>query len=143
MQEELCGEDILLDEAMQAVITANGEAAVSSGIETALQDIRLRLLTPLGSLFYDKEFGSEIINFVKEENTPGSRLALVAEVKRRVNMDPRVSFGTVTCEILSWDHTGITLLTKFELIEEPNPFNLVIEIGADMEMVIKDVNPDQ
>ena len=92
MREGIYGEDILLDQSMQAVVRANGELAVSEGTQTALQDIKLRLFTPLGGLFYDSEFGSGLIEFVKDENTVTNRLALAAEVKRRSNMDPRVTF---------------------------------------------------
>ncbi len=142
MREGIYGEDILLDQSMQAVVRANVALAVSEGTQTALQDIKLRLFTPLGGLFYDSEFGSGLIEFVKDENTVTNRLALAAEVKRRINMDPRVTFGSVSCEVLSWDHTGVILETLFELIDETHPFNLIIEIGGDMEMVVKDGNPD-
>lgn len=142
MREEVYGQDILLDETMQAVTAANGEAVVSDGIQTVLQDIRLRLFTPLGSLFYDRNFGSRITDFFHAENTLGNRQALVAEVTRRLNLEPRVEPGTATSTIMSWDHMGITMTATFYLVEEDHPFNFVIEIDEDKEMIIKDVNPN-
>ena len=138
--EEIYGQDILLDETMQAKTAANGDVVVSTGIETVLQDIKLRLFTPLGSLFYDVDFGSNIMLFVKEENTATTRRALIAEVKRRLNLEPRVVPETTTCSIVTWDHTGVTLKASFRLIDETHPFNLVISAGSNLEMVIKDVN---
>lgn len=141
MREKIYGQDILLDENMQASLAATGEAIVSDGIQTALQDIKLRLFTPLGSLFYDKEFGSRIIEFVKDENTMSNRLSLIAEIKSCINMEPRVAPGKIQCKIASWDYAGVVCEASFELIDETHPFNLIIEINSDMEIVIKDVNP--
>ena len=139
MREEIYGQDILLDDNMQAPLAATGEAVTSDGVQTVLQDIKLRLFTPLGSLFYDKAFGSRIIEFVKDENTMGNRLSLVAEIKSRIGMEPRVVPGKTQCKIISWDHAGVVCEASFELIDETHPFNLVIE-NSGMEMVIKDVN---
>lgn len=140
--EELYGQDILLLTTMQAAVAANGEAVISTGIQTALQDIKQRLFTPLGSLFYDSNFGSRIIEFVRDENTPFNRSALVAEVKKRIALDPRVVQSSVKAKILSWNSEGISIEASFYLVSEVNPFNLVITFNSDLEMVIKDVNPN-
>lgn len=139
--EEIYGQDILLDSDNQALVAANGEAVVSDGIQTVLQDIKLRLFTPLGELFYDREFGSRIHEFVKDENTPATRMALVAEVARRIGLEPRVQLGTVRCRLLKWDPEGVVLRADFYLIAVDHPFNLVIEIDESKALVIKDVNP--
>lgn len=139
---EIYGQDILLDEKMQALLAATGEPVTSAGTATVLQDIKLRLFTPLGGLFYDKNFGSELIKFIKDENTVSSRIALTAEVKMRINMEPRVIPGKTRCKILAWDHTGVVCEAQFELIDVTHPFNLVIEMNSsNKDMVIKDVNP--
>jgi len=141
LKEEVYGQDILLDDNMQVVLAATGEAVTSDGIQTVLQDIKLRLFTPLGSLFYDKNFGSLVMEFIKDENTFGNRLALATEIRSRINAEQRVVQGKTGCKILSWDHTGVICEATFELIEENHPFNLIIEINSDKDMVIKDVNP--
>lgn len=145
MNEDLYGEDILLNEATyQAVVAASGDAVVSDGVQTALQDLRLRLMTPLGQLFYDKYFGSLLHEFVKEENTELSRMAFVAEVERRIRMDPRVLPNTVSCRIDAWDHMGIEASVDCRLIYEPQTTrNFVIRIGDSMEQVVKDVYPGE
>ncbi len=140
MLEELYGQDILLTDEMQAAVAANGEVVVSTGLQTVLQDIKLRLFTPLGGLFYDQEFGSKVIEFVKDENTYMNRMALCVEVERTVGMDPRVVPGTVDCGIQSWDVEGVVLEVQFNLIDEQHPFNLIITITSEMEMVIQDVD---
>lgn len=143
MNNELYGEDILLDETFQGVVAATGETTVSDGVQTCLQDLRLRLMTPLGELFYDRYFGSLLHEFVKAENTPSARMALTAEVARRIRMDARVKPETVTCVIEKWDPMGIEMAADCRLIDNPNIYSLVIKIGDGMEMIIKDVYPRQ
>lgn len=141
MQDDIFGQDIKLDSSGQALVAANGELVLTQGVETGTQDIRLRLFTPLGTLFYDKEFGSLIHEWIHEENTLSARMAFCAEVTRRVRLDPRVEFGSETCSILSWDETGIKASVTWQFINEDHVQNLVIETNNKLEMVIKDVNP--
>ena len=104
---EIFGQDIKLDSAGQALVAANGELVLTKGAQTGSQDIRIRLFTPLGTLFYDKEFGSLIHEWIKDENSLAARMAFCAEVTRRIRLDPRVEFGTEACSIRSWDETGM------------------------------------
>lgn len=142
LQDDIFGQDIKLGDDMQAIVAANGELLLTTGPETGCQDIKLGLFTPLGTLFYDKEFGSLIHEWIKDENTLAARLAFCAEVVRRVRLDPRVQFGTQACSIRSWDETGITADVSWTFIEDDHVYNLVIETNEDMEMVISDVNPN-
>lgn len=141
--EEIFGQDIRLDENMQAMVAANGELYLTEGVDTGCQDIKLRLFTPLGGLFYDKEFGSKIHLWVKDENFLSARLAFCGEVVRRLRLDTRVVVGSEACSIRTWDHTGISADVSWRFIGVDHPLNLVIEMGTgNMEMVIKDVNTD-
>ena len=51
MPTDLWGQDIALDVDGQAKVAANGELVLTEGVDTGVQDIRLRLFTRLGSLF--------------------------------------------------------------------------------------------
>ncbi|MBI4621033.1 MAG: baseplate assembly protein [Desulfobacterales bacterium] len=143
--DDIFGQDIKLDSDLQAVVAANGELVLTEdGPETGMQDIRLRLFTRLGELFYDIEFGSLIHDWIKEENVLANRMAFETEIQRRVQADPRVQVGSVSCSIDTWDETSITAIVSWQFIDEDHPFNLVIEYNSEkMEMVIKDVNPYQ
>lgn len=136
----LFGQDIALDRNMVAMTAANGDALVVDGIATALQDIKLRLFTPLGSLFYDKEFGSLIHLFIQDENSRTNRMALVSEVQYRVELDPRVEPQSCRASVISWDHLGIVVKASFNLINVTNPFNLIITVDSDKQTVIDDVD---
>ncbi len=141
MREAIYGQDIKLGDDGQAIVAANGQLVLTEGIETVLQDIRLRFMTPLGSLFYAKNYGSDLINFNRDENTPNNRRALVAEVSRTIGEEPRVIPGSVRSKIISWDEKEVVLQAHFSLIEETHPFNLVITIGESIKAVIEDVDP--
>lgn len=139
--DEIFGSDIKLDPDGQAVAAANGELILTRGGETGLQDVRLRLMMPLGSLFYDKDYGSLIHEWIREENTSLARMGFTAEVERRVKLDPRVDGGTVACSIRAWDAEGITAGLSFRFVDEDHVNNLVITAGDDVGVVVKDVNP--
>ncbi len=137
---EIWGQDIKLDSGGQAMVAANGELQLTDDTETGLQDIRIMLETPLGSLFYDSDFGCLIYQWIKEENTLANRMAFCAEVVRRVNNDARVQFGSTSCSIRSWDENGISANVSWSFIEEDHVYNLALSINESMEMVINDVN---
>jgi hypothetical protein len=143
LQDEIFGQDVKVDESGQAMVAANGELLLTSGPETGSQDIKLRLSTPLGTLFYDKGFGSKLHEWKNDENSLSRRMGFCAEVTRRIRLDPRVVSGSESCSILSWDEKGIQATASWMFINEPHIYNLVIEVGTNMEMVIKDVNPGQ
>ncbi len=139
---DLFGSDIQLDADLQAVVAADGSLVLCQGLDTGLQDIRLRLITPLGSLFYDKNYGSLLHHWFHEDNTIGNRLAFEAEVLRRVNYDPRVVVGSASCTVTAWDASGLTAAVKFRFIDADHPMNLVITVdNYKMDMVIADVDP--
>lgn len=127
---ELFGSDIALDSSFEPRIAANGELLLAHGVDTANQDIMLRLYTPLGELFYDKGFGSLIHLFVQEDFTPEVRAALCAEVARRIGMDSAVIVGSVSCSVTSWDSKLVTLQAVYQLIAEDHLRNLVLRLGT-------------
>lgn len=142
MSDDIFGQDIKIDETGQAMVAANGELVLTVGVETGVQDIRLRLFTPLGRLFYDQGFGALLYDWVKEENTPANRAALEAEVERRIQTDPRVVVGSSDATVTAWDTSSVVVHASWQFIEEDHPFNLVISFDANKgEMVIKDVDP--
>jgi len=139
---ELFGQDIALDDAWQALVAANGEFVLTEGVETALQGIKLRLCTYLGTLFYDENYGSKVPDWIMEENDELTRISFVAEVKRCMNSEPSAKPGSSICSIRSWDETGIEAELEFQLIDSDHTYNLVIYADhSTKEMVIKDANP--
>lgn len=139
---KLWGQDIALDENNNPKIAANGEIILTNGIETPLQDIKLRLFTRLGSLFYDKEYGSLIHDFIFEENTSSNRAGLLSEIIMRIEKDPRVEFGKISAKILKWNEKGVIVSIYFTLIGEDTSTNLILRgDNFSKKLVIEDINP--
>ncbi|WP_294622871.1 baseplate assembly protein [uncultured Bilophila sp.] len=138
---DLWGQDIALDESGQAKIAASGELILTDGLETGLQDIRLRLFTRLGTLFYDEDFGSLLHDWILEESTEANRAAFCSEVVMRVEADPRVELGSVSCSVLLWDERQLTARVRWTFIGEDHPLNLVLQIDKSTQTaVIQDVH---
>lgn len=139
----LWGQDIALDGAGQARVAANGELVLTEGVDTGVQDIRLRLLTRLGSLFYDTGFGSLIFDWVYEESTAENRVAFLAEVEMRVEADPRVKAFSVAASILKWDERQFVCGVRWRFIDQDQPHNLVMQLDkATKELIVRDAQPD-
>ena len=138
---DLWGQDIALDDSGQAKVAANGELVLTSGVETGVQDIKLRLFTRLGALFYDLDFGSLISDWFYEDSTATTRAAFLAEVTKRVEEDPRVVVGSVKSSYLAWDEKSLTVAVEWRFINEDQPLNLVLQADKSVrELVIKDGN---
>lgn len=143
LETDLWGQDIALDENGQALVAANGELVLTEDVATGVQDIRLRLFTYLGSLFYDTGFGSLLFDYVKEESTQETRAAFVAEVTMRVELDPRVVPHTVKTSILMWDERQLVASVRWRFTDHDQPFNLVMQLNKETkELIVKDANPD-
>lgn len=143
---DLFGQDIALDSDWQPTIRADGTLLLCSGTDTALQDIALRLYTVLGTLFYDVEFGSLVMMFVRDESTALTRAALCAEVARRINNDPAVQVGSASCDVRKWDEEQVQLSASFTLITETHPSNMVFSIDVStmtlrVDDLVADVDP--
>lgn len=140
MTTDLWGQDIALDASGQAKVAANGELVLTDGVETGVQDVRLRLETRLGALFYDTAFGSLVPDWMNEESTEATRAAFCAEVAMRVDEDPRVSVGSVSCCIVQWDAHALVAKVSWRFIGEDSPLNLVMQWNkVTHELVIADV----
>lgn len=143
MSADVYGQDIMLDEDLQVVVAANGELVLTDGPATGVQDIKLALFTYLGSLFYDIEHGSTVLDWIKEESTNATRSAFTVEVARCINTDPRVVPMSAKCKIASWDDKGIKAIASWQFINVTHPYNLIFEVGVDGRIVevMTDVNP--
>ncbi len=120
-------------------MAANGELVLTDGVDTGVQDIRLRLFTRLGGLFYDLDFGSLISDWFYEDSTATTRAAFLAEVTMRVEEDPRVKVGSVKTSLLSWDENSLTVSVSWNFIDTDQPLNLILQADKMVrELVIRD-----
>jgi len=136
--EQLFGQDIMIDGDLDAALSASGEMILTTGERAALQDIKARVETPIGGLFYDQAFGSRLVLNLYDEITAAVRQMIVLELEEVIENDPRVVMGSVTAEVVSWDHRSVTVQTSFSLIGEQNTYNLVVEVGQNTVRVLDD-----
>ena len=142
-ETDIWGSDIALDEHNQAIVAANGELVLTESVDTGVQDIKLRLFTYLGSLFYDKRYGSRVFDFVYGDNTPENRAAFLAEVEMCVEADPRVVPHTVKASVLKWDERQLIASVRWNFIDVDQPYNLVMQANKETkELIVKDADPD-
>lgn len=140
---DIWGSDIALDEHHQAIVAANGELVLTEGVETGIQDIKLRLFTYLGTLFYDTKYGSRVFDYVYGENTADNRATFIAEVEMCVEADPRVVPHTVKASILKYDERQFIAAVRWNFIDIDQPYNLVMQANKEIEeLIIKDADPD-
>ena len=119
------GQDIALDDEQQAKVLANGELALTSGVDTAVQDVFLRLITPLGSLFYDPEYGSRLYEIIHEDAHELMKISLPNEIARRLELDSRIVLGSVKAEVNNEVEKAI-ITVSWRFIDDDVPYNLVL-----------------
>lgn len=133
---DLWGQDISLDESGQARVAANGELVLTQGVETGVQDIKFRLFTRLGALFYERDFGSLLYDWVYEDSTEVTRAAFLAEVTMRVEEDPRVVVGSVKSVILKWDEKSLLVSVSWRFVDVDHALNLVVQADKSVKMLV-------
>ncbi len=138
--DQLYGQDIRVDGDLDAALSASGEMILATNDRAALQDIKARVETPVGGLFYDKTFGSKLVMNLYDEITPAVRQMMALELEEVIENDPRVVVGSVTAEVTAWDERSVTVQTSFSLIGDQNTYNLVVEIGQNTVRVLDDSN---
>jgi len=133
---DLWGQDISLDESGQARVAANGELVLTQGVETGVQDVKFRLFTRLGALFYDRDFGSLLYDWVYEDSTEVTRAAFLAEVTMRVEEDPRVVVGSVKNVILKWDEKSLSVSVSWRFVDVDHALNLVVQADKSVKTLV-------
>lgn len=126
---DIYGSDILFDTDFELVLT--GDIEITEGIPCLVQDIKHRLLTPRGNLFYNPDYGVDIYKYINDENIFMNRMALSQDIKKEVESDPRVRTGSVSVNIEDWDLKKIQLKVTFTPVEKDNPVNILIRYNLD------------
>ena len=120
---DIFGSDIYLNDDFKPSIFNNGELRLVTGVETVLQDIRLRLITLKGSLFYDSTFGSDVPLFMKDDDIDDT--SILSEVSRALEADPRVEPYSVSTTIeKNMDEISVSI--NFQLIGSDTPHNITL-----------------
>jgi hypothetical protein len=87
--EKLAKVDIAIDANGEINFTTNGDLKISYGLDNAIQAIKLKIVTELGSLRYHPTFG--LINMLGQTNQDinGVRDMIVESITDQIDADPR------------------------------------------------------
>ncbi len=120
---DIFGSDIYMDADFKPSILNNGELRLVTGVETILQDIRLRLITLKGTLFYDSTYGSELPLFMQDDEVDNTSIS--SEVARSLEADPRVEPYSVST-VIEKNMDEISIIVNFQLIGDDTPHNITL-----------------
>lgn len=81
--------DIAIDERGEINFSTNGDLKLSYGLENAIQAIRLKIITELGSLRYHPTYG--LVNIIgnKNQNIDDLKSLLIESLTNQIQADPR------------------------------------------------------
>lgn len=81
--------DLALDDAGDLTFTTNGDVKLSYGIDNAIQAIKLKIITELGSLRYHPTFGLVNVIGTRNSNIDGVRELLTQSILSQIESDSR------------------------------------------------------
>lgn len=95
------------------------------GLPNLAESLARRLITPRGTLFYDRSYGFDVRTYLNEEDTSRNRFELASLVDSELRKDPRVlDSATETAQIS--DHS-ISLRSTIDIT--PGQFNLILHVS--------------
>lgn len=127
MKNNFFGYDIKLDDNMDVCLSVNGELILTCGEDTVFQDIKLRILTAIGSLFYDESYGSNFNQFIFDDDININ--SILSEVIRTVECDTRIEPYSVTASLIENTKDNISISITYSLINEDTSINKTISIN--------------
>lgn len=97
--------DIRLDQEGQLTQAADGDAPLCSGMDCFYQSIILEAQTQKGELFYDKDFGWSLYDFLQSEDDDITRLEIVQRVKTGLQKREAILSDSIQIEVSLVDNT--------------------------------------
>ncbi|WP_113673501.1 DUF2634 domain-containing protein [Vallitalea guaymasensis] len=124
--------DILLDDSGNFVTAANGDFELVSGVDELKQELKHEFETNKGDLFYDKEYGFSLTDFI---NSPLDNL-MELELKERIRTGlinkEYVNKNTIEIDIIEKQLNKSVLQVKFETNNRE-----AIQLGISIDDTVK------
>lgn len=124
--ERAGGQDLVPDYA--------GDLDLAQGNDNVIQALVLRLkvrkgeLAPLGW----PDYGSRLHELIGEPNNNRTHLKLMAYAREAIEPDPRVKeIKDIRTQVLPGERDTVQIIMDIQLIDEPNPLNLVYTINLE------------
>lgn len=126
--------DIRLDDDCNFEIASDGDAQIVKGIECILQDVKNELMTYIGNLFYDENYGGKIVKFVNKPNNEINRIELIQSIEEIVSRNEKVEAESIECEVVQWDLKQIVISITFYIDDKKQI--LLAEIGENINVKV-------
>lgn len=127
------GTDIALD-AEGEIVLEYADLALVEGTGCLLQDMRTRLMTDTGALFYDNSFGSGVLRYIQASADELTLLELKAALKDTLETESRIDSNSVAVKV-SADKEGIlSAQISFVIAESGNNVNLVLRLDGTINL---------
>lgn len=99
--------DLAIDESGELTFTTNGDVKLSYGLDNAIQAIKLKIVTELGSLRYHPSFGLVNVLGNKNSNIEETRELLIQSIVSQIQADSRFDrVESLSVDYLVNDNTG-------------------------------------
>jgi len=106
--------DIKLDTDMALTAAATGDAPTVQDTECLLQELRLEAITQEGELFYDKEFGWSLLDFMQAEDNPVNRVELAARIRTKLSKHTEINPESIEV-LMKWQDGILFIQVRFRL----------------------------
>ncbi|SKC68077.1 contractile injection system sheath initiator [Maledivibacter halophilus] len=133
--EELIGSDILIDDQGNFVRAPDGDAEIVTEYDCLIQEIRNEMNTQPGDLFYDKEYGYGLLEFIQKQNNEINRLEFTQRIKTKLSRNEFISPDSIKVNISNWDLKAITTSVKFRILDKEIELALTVADRVNVEVV--------
>lgn len=105
----------------------NGDFTLTSEYEGLLQDIILEALTQEGELFYDKEYGWSLYDFVNTNDDELTRIEISQRCKIKLSKYEFINQSSVSTTVEFYDDS-IIISNSFSFIDRDKIYNLTLSL---------------
>jgi phage baseplate assembly protein W len=115
---------------------ARGDLELAQGNDNIVQALKLRLLVHKGELapLGLPDYGSRLYELIGEPNNTRTQVKLMAFARIAIEQDPRVlKVADIKAYVIPGERGVVRLDTTVQLIDQPNPLNLVVDISLEAQ----------
>lgn len=111
--------DIRLTDDFEIAAAANGDASTVSSNECFIQELRLEALSTEGELFYDKEWGWSLLDFIQTVQDDLIELEIKQRVRTKLLRKNEIIPDSIEIELTFDANQDSTVIkTRFKLFDE-------------------------
>ncbi len=106
--------DIRLDDDWQLTQATNGDAPIVMDVDAFMQDVRLESLTQEGELFYDKDYGWGLMDFLQGSDDETTMLEIRERVRSRLARRKEVDVESIET-YSQFTEDSLVIQTRFRI----------------------------